>query len=335
MILGRMVTLAHFTAARAALAFVLLIALPALVAQDQGVAAKVDAIVKKHMQKPAAVGLSLGVARRGTVLLATAYGLADAELDVPANADTLFRIGSITKQFSSAMIMRLVEKGELSLDDRLGKLLPDAPFPAEPITLRHLLDHTSGIPSYTDLGREWVKKQPLELTDQELLALIDGKPLTFAPGEGWHYNNTGYYLLGMLLSKRHGKPYAQVLQDELCKPLGPGTFGTAASQIALPAWFASAKGTSELHYAVHPLIPNHARSSGSVDVPHADFESPSMIVYEGRACVRHTVASARGGSCLRRAVHPAHLAGLLAARCFRTSAGQPSVEADAHIVDGP
>jgi CubicO group peptidase (beta-lactamase class C family) len=160
------------------------------------------------------------VAQHDRPVYARAFGYADRDQRVAADADTSFRIGSVTKQFTAAMVMKLIEKGTLHFDDAMPKLGLDFPTGDKTVTLRQLLTHTSGIPSYTDIGPEWEKKQPLELTHEELLALVAGKPFDFEPGSKWRYNNTGYYLLGVMLEKQHGKSYAEVLQDEVCAPLG-------------------------------------------------------------------------------------------------------------------
>ncbi|CAG0960213.1 serine beta-lactamase-like protein LACTB, mitochondrial [Phycisphaerales bacterium] len=183
---------------------------------------KADAIAAEYLRKPGAVGLSIGVAQRGEVVVAKAYGLADAEFDVPADKDTMFRIGSVTKQFTAAAIMRFVEQGKVSLDDDLGKYVPDFPMQGNAVTVRQLLNHTSGIPSYTSLGEEWAKLQPLELTHEEMLALVKGKPFDFKPGEKWAYNNTAYYMLGMIIEKISGVTYAQHMQNEFFTPLKLG-----------------------------------------------------------------------------------------------------------------
>ncbi|MEO6595371.1 MAG: serine hydrolase domain-containing protein, partial [Planctomycetota bacterium] len=197
--------------------------LASLVAQEPAWLTKVEALVAGRLAKPDAVGLSVAIAQRGEVLLSKGYGLAEAEFEVPATATTMFRIGSITKQFTAAAIMRLIEQQKLSLDDPLSKFVPDFPTQVspkgKPVTIRNLLNHSSGIPSYTELGESWQKLQPLELSHQELLALVAGKPFDFEPDTDWHYNNTGYYLLGMVLEQVHGKSYAQVVHDELCAPL--------------------------------------------------------------------------------------------------------------------
>lgn len=189
-------------------------------AKPEVLTAKIDAIAAEHLAKPGAAGLSIAVASKGKVLLAKGYGVADAEFDVPADASTMFRIGSVTKQFTAALILRYVEQGKLTLDDELSKYLPQFPQHGHEVNIRQLLNHTSGIPSYTDVGEAWERVWPLELDHAQLLALVSDKMFDFEPGEDWRYNNTGYYLLGMLIEKIGGAPYGEVLQKELFGPLG-------------------------------------------------------------------------------------------------------------------
>lgn len=187
---------------------------------DAKLEAAIDRIAAEHLAKPGAVGLSIAVARKGEVVLAKGYGQADLELGVAADADTCFRIGSVTKQFTAALVMKLVERKTLALDDDLSKWVPQFPLQGRHVTLRQLLQHTSGLPSYTDIGAEWESKWPLELTDAELLALVKDKPFDFEPGTKWAYDNTGYYLLGMVIEKASAKSYVDLLRDEITKPLG-------------------------------------------------------------------------------------------------------------------
>jgi CubicO group peptidase (beta-lactamase class C family) len=196
------------------------IAVPFARAQQPALAAKVDALAAEQLAKPGGVGLSIAVAQKGKVLLEKGYGKADAEFDVPANEQTMFRIGSVTKQFTAALVLRLVEQKKLALEDELAKYVPDFPLQGHKVTIQQLLQHTSGIKSYTDVGEAWVKVWPLELSDAELLALVKDAPFDFEPGSAWRYSNTGYYLLGMVLEKVAGKSYAEQLQTELCAPLG-------------------------------------------------------------------------------------------------------------------
>jgi D-alanyl-D-alanine carboxypeptidase len=205
------------------LAFLACVALPfasELAAQDPGWATKVDELVAAHLADPLAVGFSVGVAQGGDLQLARGYGKAELEFEVAAGPATMFRIGSVTKQITAALIMRAEEAKKLTLEDGLERFVPGFPLQGHKVTIRHLLDHSSGIPSYTESGPTWQRVRPLELTHEELLALVAGKPFDFEPGTDWRYNNTGYYLLGMVLEVIHGKPYAQIVNDELALPLG-------------------------------------------------------------------------------------------------------------------
>lgn len=207
-------------------AFALLVAhafaaAPAQTALDRAaLAPKVDAIAAEFLARPGGVGLSIAVACKGEVLLERGYGLADAEFDVQADANTLFRIGSVTKQFTAAAVLRAVEHGDLALDDDLSEHVPSFELQGRKVTIAQLLTHTSGIVSYTDLEEEWSSKWPLELKHDELLALVEDLPFAFEPGTQWAYNNTGYYLLGMVLEKVAGKPYAELMHEQLFAPLG-------------------------------------------------------------------------------------------------------------------
>ena len=180
----------------------------------------IDALAAEQLAKPGGVGLSIAVAQRGKILLAKGYGLADAELAAPADAQTMFRIASITKEFTASIVMRLVERKQLALDDELGKYLPDFPLQGHTVTLRQMLQHTSGIHSYTEISEDWMKVWPLELSHDELIAFVKDAPFDFEPGSDWHYSNTNYYLLGMVIEKVTGQSYAEALQAELCEPLG-------------------------------------------------------------------------------------------------------------------
>jgi D-alanyl-D-alanine carboxypeptidase len=148
------------------------------------------------------------------------WGFSDIENDVPVTPASVFRIGSITKQFTSAAIMLLVEKGRLSLDDTLGALLPNMPVAWQKATLRQLLNHTSGIPSYTDLGPRWFSRMREDMVPDSLLAFTAKDTMNFAPGSRWRYDNTGYVLLGMILDRTTGVKYPQYLDDRFFKPLG-------------------------------------------------------------------------------------------------------------------
>lgn len=169
--------------------------------------------------KPGEPALAVIVVRDGQVLLRAAFGMASVELGVPATPEHVFRIGSVTKQFTAALVMMLAEEGKLALADPVTKFLPDYPTGGKNITVEHLLTHTSGIQSYTDMPR-W---RGMLREDLSLTALIDvfkNEPMLFAPGERWRYNNSGYILLGAIIEKVTGKGYAEVARERIFAPLG-------------------------------------------------------------------------------------------------------------------
>jgi len=182
-------------------------------------AARVEELVQRHMAQPGAVALSVAVARGAEMLYEKAHGKADLEFDVPADALTMFRIGSVTKQFTAAALLKLAEEGRVEVDAPLTEYLPEYPTHGHEITLRHLLTHTSGIRNYTDLGERWELVRARELPDEELVALWKDEPLDFEPGTRWSYSNSGYYLLGMVIAKVTGESYAEYLHEAFLEPL--------------------------------------------------------------------------------------------------------------------
>ncbi|QEG43067.1 serine hydrolase [Roseimaritima ulvae] len=162
--------------------------------------------------------LALLVARDGQVLFRRAIGLADLEQQIAATPKTKFRIGSITKQFTAAAILRLAAEKKLSLDDTLDAHLPDYPR-GDDITIHQLLNHTSGIPSFTELPGFW-EKVTEPTTEAEVIASFRDQPLSFEPGSKYHYNNSGYFLLGHIVGKVSGKPFGEYLQETFFGPLG-------------------------------------------------------------------------------------------------------------------
>jgi len=186
---------------------------------------EVDRYIETQMRNLHIPGLSLAIVRDGRVIKARGYGLADLELGAPATKSTVYEIGSNTKQFTAAAIMMLVEEGKAGLDDRITKYFPEAPKAWEPITVRHLLTHTSGIqnhvavPGYLGAFKTNLLGENTPARD-ELLEMFFKLPLEFQPGQTWAYDNTGYILLGILVEKASGKSFWQFLDERIFKPLG-------------------------------------------------------------------------------------------------------------------
>ncbi|MBW3625261.1 MAG: serine hydrolase [Armatimonadetes bacterium] len=163
-------------------------------------------------------GAAILLARDGKILLEKGYGYADIGNRVPITPKTKFRIGSVTKQFTAASILALMESGKLRLDDKLSKFYPDFPRGDE-VTIRHLLNHTSGIHSYTSQP-DFESRAVTPIKMDELIEEIKKFPYDFSPGEKWQYNNSGYFLLGAILEKVSGETYESFLRKRFFGPLG-------------------------------------------------------------------------------------------------------------------
>ena len=127
--------------------------------EDAALVARIDAMARAEVDSDTTASVAIGVMRGADVLLARGYGQADLELRVSATAETVYRIGSITKQFTSTAIMQLVERGQISLDDEITKFFPDYPTQGHRITIHHLLTHTSGIKSYTGINPAYMNRE--------------------------------------------------------------------------------------------------------------------------------------------------------------------------------
>jgi len=162
-------------------------------------------------------GITVLVARGDQLLYKGARGLASVELGVPMKPDHLLRIGSVTKQFAAATLLRQIDEGKAKLDDPLSRFLPDYPNGGN-ITLLQLLNHTSGVKSYTGIPGYMVNPVRRDLTTAELIKEFKDLPVDFAPGEKWAYNNSGYVLLGAVVEAVSGKSWHQTLDETLLKP---------------------------------------------------------------------------------------------------------------------
>ena len=232
-----------------ALRFACVLALPLhLSAADP--AAEIDARLAE-LTRIHPVAVTALVSRDGKILYEKAVGLADLDRHIAATPATKFRIGSITKQFTAAAILRLAEDEKLALDDPLARYFPDFPG-AEKITLRQLLTHTSGLHSYTDKPG-FLQSVTSPIAPEKLIASFRDDPPDFAPGAGWKYCNSGYFLLGEIVAKVSGKPLADYLREEFFEPIGmkdTGLFRNAAppADAALGYSFADGKLTQALDW---------------------------------------------------------------------------------------
>jgi CubicO group peptidase (beta-lactamase class C family) len=179
--------------------------------------AQVDALVAKTI-KEGGPGAAVMVIQDGKVVHQKGYGLANLESKTPVGPDTAFELASVSKQFTAMAVMMLVERGKLRYDDPLSKFFPELPPYAKAITVRHLLNHTSGLPDVIAPDMEKAGYQP---ASKELLKLItERKDAAFAPGERFRYNNTGYVVLALIVEKVSGKSFPLFMKENIFQPLG-------------------------------------------------------------------------------------------------------------------
>jgi len=221
----------------------------------QNLASKVDALIAEAYPNNGP-GISLLIAKDGKAIYQNEGGLANVELQVPINEKSVFEIGSITKQFTSTAILMLAEQGKLSLDDEITKYIPDYPTKGHKITIHHLLNHTSGIKSYTSM-QSFFKLDRTDMTPTELIDVFKNEPMDFNPGEDYRYNNSGYILLGHIIEVISKESYADFIQKNIFKPL---------------------KMTSSYYGSMTKIIPNRASgySPGSDGMANANYLSLTL-----------------------------------------------------------
>ena len=176
--------------------------------------------------------MAVAVVKDGKLIKADGYGTADIERGIPARPETVYKIGSVSKQFIAAGIMLLAQDGRLSVDDRLSRYIPTAPSSWQAITLRHLLTHTSG------LVRESPAFDPNKLqTDLEVVAAAFATPLQWKPGDKYDYSNLGYFALADVIRVASGKPWDRFLEERIFAPLGmTSTRTTTADRARVPGY---------------------------------------------------------------------------------------------------
>lgn len=181
---------------------------------------KIDVIFADYA-KPDSPGCSLGVYRNGSLAYAHGYGMASLELGVPITPQTVFDIGSTSKQFTAFSILLLQQQGKLSIDDEVRKFLPEITDYGKRITLRHLMNHTSGLRDYAGLfDLAGIPEQNLTNDQDALDLIVQQKALNFAPGEEWDYSNTGFFLLSQVVKRVTGKTLRDFEQENIFTPLG-------------------------------------------------------------------------------------------------------------------
>lgn len=215
-------------------------------------------------------GVAVIVTRGGEPIYTDGIGIANAQTGAPITADTIFRYASISKQFAAATVMQMVDDGLLSLDDPLAKFLPDYPAAGAAATVRQLLNHTSGIKSYTGIPGWMVPANTARAwTNDNLIAEFADQPMDFAPGESFAYNNSAYILIGAIIESVAGRPWYEEVDARIAGPLGLTTLGYRTDEGALAGFATGYTSGGEAGFtpaqAVHPSVPGPAGAlSGTV-----------------------------------------------------------------------
>jgi D-alanyl-D-alanine carboxypeptidase len=236
---------------------------------------------------PGDPGAAVIVTQGGRTIFRKGYGLANLELKVPVRPEMVFRIGSVTKQFTAVAVLMLVQEGKLALEADLTAYLPDYPTQGEKITIRHLLTHTSGIKSYTSMP-EWMPLWRKDLPLPELIAVFKDQPMDFHPGESWNYNNSAFVLLGAIIEQVSGQRYAQFLAERIFQPLKMTSTRYDVTEAVVPGRVAGYAKSSDGWENAAYLSMTHPHGAGALMSSVDDLARWDQALY-GRKLVKPTL----------------------------------------------
>ena len=223
-------------------------------------------------------GVQVAVSRHGHIIYSGAFGVTDKDSATAVTSRTVMQIASLTKQFTAAAILRLAERGELSLDDRIETYVPEFNPQGSTVTLRQLLSHTSG------LRRDWIPPTGgvtfwAPVTRAQMIQYLNVKPFDTAPGTNWSYSNAGFMLLGYAIESITGRPYAELIQNELAMPLGLIDTGLCGSgHLPLPLGYGLVASGWKLQLPLHPTA---VASSGGLCSTASDLARWSHLIAKG------------------------------------------------------
>ncbi|HEX7153582.1 MAG TPA: serine hydrolase domain-containing protein [Thermoanaerobaculia bacterium] len=250
------------------------------------------AAARQAAEKALAAGvpaMQIAVSHHGRVIYSEAFGVTDKQSATAATPKSVLRVGSITKQFTAAAILRLAERGELTLDDRIEKYVPDFDTRGRTITLRHLLTHTSGVARdpYPAILTPATVMAPFPRA--QALKTLNTKPFDFTPGAKWSYSNSGYLLLGYAIESITGMPYAEFIHNELALPLGlldTGVCGTSNLPLHDGYSFIQGQWTRLDSFHTSGMI-----SSGALCSTASDLTRWAHLLATGRAMLPESYAT--------------------------------------------
>ena len=205
---------------------------------------RVDNYIQNEMELHRIPGVALTIVQNGQAIKTAAYGMANLELSAPVKPETVFEIGSVTKQFTAAGILLLAQDGKLSVDDKISRHLQHTPRAWRNVTIRHLLTHTSGIKSYTGLDGFQLTRH---LTQAQFIRAIGRHPLEFPPGTSWKYSNTGFSLLGYIIENVSGQNYWDFMSQRIFQPLGMNATTNRLPSLIIPNRASGYEQTNHVH----------------------------------------------------------------------------------------
>jgi CubicO group peptidase (beta-lactamase class C family) len=257
---------------------------------DRKLAAEFDKVLAEQF-KPNEPGVTALVSRNGKVIYKKAFGMANLELNTAIKVDNIFRIGSLTKQFTAVAILQLMEQGKLDLQDEITKFIPDYPMQGAKITIEHLLTHTSGIQNYTAM-KDYQERMALDLKPSEMIDHFKDQPLRFAPGTKWEYSNSNYFLLGYIIEKISRKPYSEYIEKNLLKPAGM-TRSLYASNEKLVKNKVEGYSKNEKSFEIAPAISmTQPYAAGSILSTIEDFFKWNQAVLANKLVKKESLAKA-------------------------------------------
>jgi CubicO group peptidase (beta-lactamase class C family) len=258
--------------------------------------ALVDAMAKKTLERPV-LGISIALANNDRVVFARGYGFADVARSVPVTSETVFHVASISKNIEAGVLLQLADQGKLSLDDDVTRFVPDAPVHGKHVTVRQLLNHISGIPSYASLP-DAEKNEQLDLSHQQVLDLIRNAAPDFDPGTSWRYSNSGFYLAGMIAENVMHQPYAALLHDRIFMPLQMQSSSLCDASTPVPNLAAGSEAVNGRLMAAAKMSWKLPFAAGGVCSTASDLLKWQMALNKGHVVSKHSLAAMRAPTVL-------------------------------------
>jgi len=255
---------------------------PRAAAQDAPLAARVDRFFAQW-DKPDSPGCAVAIVKDGRIVHARGYGVADLEHDIPITPASVFYVGSLSKQFTAMIVALLAQQGTLSLDDDIRKYLPELPQYDTPITIRHLVHHTSGLPEYMALLARAGWRPDAPFGNRDVLDIIARqRQLSFRPGDQFSYSNTGYTLLALIAERAARTPFEELAETRIFSPLGMKSthFHADAGRIVKQRAYAYERA-SDGSLRLAPPVPTRV-GAGGIFTTVEDLARWDQNSYDGR-----------------------------------------------------